>query len=120
MFGVNLSAGENPLRSPDRYGFDYVYPSDADLAYYKSKGIDLVRVPFHWERIQPRLYQELNPDEMQRWSDLFARFERLGMRIIPDLHNYARRKADGTDHIIGQPQAPRSAYEDAWRRLAAA
>ena len=51
------------------YGKDYIYPDDATLAYYRSKGFKTVRVTFLWERLQPKLFATLATDELKRLQD---------------------------------------------------
>jgi len=50
-FGVNLACGEFGS-TPGVYNTDYTYPRVAELDYYKSKGLTLIRMPFKWERVQ--------------------------------------------------------------------
>src|ERR1700761_5629394 len=48
--GVNISGGEfNTQTVPGVYGTNYIYPSNAELDYFSSKGMTCVRVPFSWE-----------------------------------------------------------------------
>ena len=51
MLGVNLSGGEY-WRGGNIYGTSYIFPSNAEIDYYASKGMDVIRVPFQWERMQ--------------------------------------------------------------------
>ena len=51
--GVNLSGaefGQNIL--PGTYGTQYTYPTTAEVDYYKGKGMNMIRLPFRWERLQ--------------------------------------------------------------------
>lgn len=53
-FGVNLAGAEfGSPNFPGTYNTDYTYPTADELDYYKSKGLNLIRMPFSWERIQP-------------------------------------------------------------------
>ena len=51
--GVNLAGAEfTEHRLPGAYGNDYIYPSTADVDYFLGKGMNLIRRPFRWERLQ--------------------------------------------------------------------
>ena len=44
LLGVNLSGGEfNP--SGTRLNWDYTYPTTAEIDYYASKGLSVIRLP---------------------------------------------------------------------------
>ena len=52
--GVNLSGAEFGQTSlPGTFGSDYTYPTSAEVDYYKSTGMNFIRLPFRWERLQP-------------------------------------------------------------------
>jgi endoglucanase len=114
MIGVNLAGAE--FGSGDVYGTDYTYPTAAELDYYRSKGIDLIRLPFSWERMQPTLGGALDPAELARMETFLGAAQARGMHVIVDLHNYGRY--DGRP--IGSPHVPISAFQDFWTKLAAA
>lgn len=117
--GINLAGGEfNPDKLPGRYGQDYVYPSKTQLDYYSKQGFDVVRLPFLWERVQPKLYGDLSKEELQRILAVVTNAQERGMRVILDPHNYARYRVDGKAHVIGSALVPVSAFTDFWRRLA--
>ena len=120
MMGINLSAaafGTEVL--PGVHGQHYIYPTPAYLDYYKARGIELIRFPFRWERIQPVLNGPLDSAELGRLNAFLDAVEQRGMRVILDMHNYARCTVAGTSYIIGTPQVPRSAYQDVWEKIAA-
>ncbi|HYM85665.1 MAG TPA: glycoside hydrolase family 5 protein, partial [Pseudoxanthomonas sp.] len=53
--GVNLAGAEfNSSKKPGTLYKDYTYPSESDYAYYASKGMNVIRLPFLWERLQPQ------------------------------------------------------------------
>ncbi|MFN3405370.1 MAG: hypothetical protein ACK40G_14825 [Cytophagaceae bacterium] len=45
-FGVNLSGAEFGSVFPGTYNSHYTYPTVAELDYFKSKGLTLIRLPF--------------------------------------------------------------------------
>jgi endoglucanase len=64
--GVNLSGGEYGSNVPGNYGGDYFYSPEADFEYFKSKGMNIIRFQFLWERAQHSQFAELDADEMAR------------------------------------------------------
>jgi endoglucanase len=117
--GINLAGGEfNPDRLPGQYGKDYRYPSEAQLEYYSKNGFDVVRLPFLWERLQPRMFGALDDEEVRRVLSVIEKARQHGMRVILDPHNYARYRVDGKAHVIGSAAVPVGAFIDFWRRLA--
>lgn len=111
--GVNL-AGAEFGGGIGSYGTDYIYPSPETIAYYAGKGFNAVRLPFKWERLQPRLGRGFDREERLRLAAAVAEIRRAGMTVILDVHNYAYY--DGAQ--IGSPDVPDSAFADFWRRLA--
>ena len=54
--GVSLASAEfAETELPGIYGKHYVYPTPASAAYFAAKGMNLMRLPFTWERLQPSL-----------------------------------------------------------------
>jgi endoglucanase len=115
LTGLNISGGEFG-KPGGRYGFDYIYPSDTELADAKAHGFSVVRVPFLWERLQPQLDGPLAAEELVRLRDVAARAGAQGLAVILDVHNYARYFGQP----IGSPQVPIEAFARFWGALAAA
>lgn len=134
--GVTLAGAEFGV-SPDRnwpgvHGTDYVYPHtvpayEGVLAYYATRGVDVIRLPFRWERLQPELFGALDSTELDLMNGFVGAARARGMRVILDPHNYGRYcetvsyRSDscGDERLIGKPAVPFSAFADLWRRLAA-
>lgn len=119
-FGVNLAGAEfgHGSKMPGEVNIDYHYPTIADLDYWKSKGLILLRVPFKWERIQHEPGGELTKAEVDVMKNLLIEAEKRGLLIIPDLHNYGRRKFSGKDCIIGEGGLEIEHLTDFWGKLA--
>ena len=113
--GVNIAGGEfTPDRLPGVYDRDYTYPDPQSIAYFAAKGMNTIRVPVLWERIQPRLGSELDGEEMARLDGVIDRAASRGMRVIFDVHNYAAYRGS----MIGTTKVPTTALGDLWRRIA--
>lgn len=114
LTGVNLAGGEfKPARRPGVYGKDYLYPRDADLATFARAGMNVVRVPLRWERVQPGLSQALSPEEVGRLDTVVASASAYGLTVILDVHNYGRYAGRSvTEPVVAD------GLVDLWRRLA--
>lgn len=113
MFGVNLSGGEFGT-VPGTYGTNYIYPNTQEFDYFYAKGLNLIRLPFKWERVQTSLNAALNTNEMLRIDTVIGYAHARGMKVILDMHNYARYNGN----VIGTTAVPNSAFQDVWRRIA--
>jgi endoglucanase len=111
--GANV-AGAEFGKPGGAYGKAYVYPSKETLVYLASKDMNVIRLPFKWERLQPELFGPLDLDELDRLNTSVEAARRLGMAVVIDPHNYARFK----DELIGSPAVPVAAFADFWSRLA--
>lgn len=113
LAGINL-AGAEFGEGRGAHGKDYTYPSSETVAYFAGKGFNAVRLPFRWERLQPRLGRGFDKAERTRLADSVKALRAAGMTVILDPHNYAYydKKQIGSDAV------PDSAFADFWRRLA--
>lgn len=118
LVGVNLAGAEFGQQNlPGTYETDYVYPSAADIDLYVERGMNLVRLPFRWERLQRALGAELDATELQRLTDTVSYATGLGLQLVLDPHNFARYTANGVEGIVGI-DVPNESFADFWRRLA--
>jgi endoglucanase len=116
--GISLSSAEwgEKLPFPGVYGKDYVYPSVASTAYYQAQGMNLMRISFRWERLQPVLMGELDATELGRLREFVDGTTARGLHVLLNPHNYAAYRG----HHVGKPEVPFAAFADFWRRLALA
>jgi len=130
MFGANIAGGEFANTSthpyPGTLNGNYWYPRQDDIDMAKAIGVELVRVPFKWDRIQHDTEGVLDaglwmPDINALDASINA-MEARGMRIILDMHNYASRSftvgGTTTSYVLGSPQLPISEFARVWRLLA--
>ncbi|MCB1129819.1 MAG: glycoside hydrolase family 5 protein [Verrucomicrobiae bacterium] len=105
MAGVNLAGAE--------FGGTAFWQTDpAQWDYYHAKGLNLIRIPFKWERIQPTLFGAV---DFTGLDQVMALADNRGMKVVLDMHNYARR--DG--FVIGSEDMPNETFADVWRKIAA-
>jgi endoglucanase len=121
LLGVNLAAAEFGIDDMAHghvhigtYGRDYVYPTHDELDDVAAAGLNVVRIPFSWERMQPRESGSLDRQQLGLMDDLVDYAAKLGVAVILDPHNYGY----GYGHLIGSAETPASAFADFWRRMA--
>ena len=115
LTGVNIAGAEFAGRKiPGIPGRDYFYPSKATIDYFAAKGMNAIRLPFLWERIQPQLNAVLDPAETRRLEDVVHYANAKGLYVVLDVHNYANYR----QHVIGSPEVPVEALAGLWSRLA--
>ncbi|MCO7544143.1 glycoside hydrolase family 5 protein [Stutzerimonas nitrititolerans] len=115
LVGVNLSgAGFGSSVLPGKHGTNYIYPAESYYQKYAEQGLNLVRLPFLWERIQPQLDSALNATELARLVQSLDFADKHGVKVILDLHNYYRYYGK----LIGSADVPIASFADVWRRLA--
>ncbi len=121
LLGVNLAAAEFGIDDMEhghvhigRYGADYVYPTHAELDDLAAAGLNVARVPFSWERMQPAPDGPLDREQLALMDDLVAYAARRGITVIIDPHNYGY----GYGHLVGSPETPAGTFADFWHRMA--
>lgn len=133
--GVTLAGPEFGLderglsnASPGVHGVDYVYNSPATTRAVARAGFTLVRLPFRWERIQPKLGGPLDSAELGRLTAAVNAAGRAGLQVVLDLHNYGRYRlatpagvveAIIDQRVAGESLVTRAHLADVWQRLAA-
>ena len=116
-FGVNLAGAEFGSNMPGIYNSDYTYPTSGELDYYHTKGLNLIRLPIKWERIQPVLNGSIDASELLRIKNFLLLAQNRNMYVIIDLHNYCRFKLNGTEEIIGSNNLSIANIKDLWTKL---
>ena len=112
--GVNLSGAEfGHERLPGVLGKDYTYPSRNDLVYFRNMQMNVIRLPFRWERIQRQIGEPLNTSELVQLRQVVNWAKEMNLCVVLDLHNF------GTYHgrVLGTPSLPAAAFVDVWLRL---
>lgn len=115
LTGVNIAGAEfNGKKIPGVPGRDYFYPRPTSFEHFASEGMNVVRLPFRWERIQPALNGELDPAEYRRLADAVHQATARKLFVLIDVHNFAAYQGKP----IGSPDVPVTAFADLWKRLA--
>lgn len=110
--------------NPGRYGRDYHYDRAETFAFLASRGLRIVKIPFRWERLQPRPGRRLDPRELRRLRAVAARAGDAGLDVTLDMHNfgayYLERRGEVHRCAIGQRVCAVGDFADVWRRIAKA
>ena len=115
LTGVNIAGGDfGADRVPGIYGQDYIYPARSTIDYFAAKGMNIIRLPVLWERLQRGLETDLDETEMKRIDAVVSYVTSKGIKIIVDIHNYAKYSGS----IIGSSSLPPSALGGLWRQIA--
>ena len=89
FYGVNECGYEfGPI--PGTYGVDYELPTNSSVDYFLGKGMNTIRFPFMWERVQKNLNAELDPVELSRMDTFISYVTSKGAMLVLDPHNSAR------------------------------
>jgi endoglucanase len=113
--------------NPGVFGRDYTYNSERTAAYFCDRGLRLIRLPFRWERILPRLGQALDAAELKRLKTAVEWVRKCDGQTILDVHNYGRycilnrgkkRECIIDQRVGGTVVVTRRHFADLWRRLA--
>jgi aryl-phospho-beta-D-glucosidase BglC (GH1 family) len=114
MIGINLSGAEFGGNA-GTHNYNYHYATFSEMQFYQDRGVDLIRLPFIWERMQNSLDGPLNVNELNLLKGVLANAATLGMDVIIDLHNYGRYNGIP----FGSAGGPTSAqFADFWQKLA--
>ncbi|KQQ69946.1 cellulase [Xanthomonas sp. Leaf131] len=113
--GVNLSGAEfASSKKPGVLNKDYMYAPASDYTYFAGVGMNTIRLPILWERLQTSAHGELDPAQLALVQQAVARAKASGMYLVLDIHNYAKYYG----YKIGTPEVPIATFTDLWRRLA--
>lgn len=122
-FGSPITAKESRFsnEAPGAYNTRYHYDRQTTFDYLADRGVGHVRIPFRWERIQPRLGKPLDDEEVRRLKAAVERADQAGLGVILDVHNYGayylNKDGRGVRTPIGSKECSVADFADLWRRL---
>lgn len=120
--GINVAGAEfNPEVRFGRLWTHYNVPTAKSLSFLGDRGVELVRLPIAWERIQPKLRGPLNSVHVTEIRQVLELAADNGMRVLIDLHNYGRYRSTGATYRLGGAtrQGPlTTCFTNLWTRLA--
>lgn len=114
FMGVNEAGAEFGSNIPGVYMVDYTFPRTSSIDYMISSGMNIIRLPFLWERIQPQLGGSFDPTYLGYITTTVNYITvTKGAYVLLDVHNYARYN----NVPIGQGVAF-SDFQNLWIQLA--
>lgn len=113
--GINLAGGEFGSAIPGVNGRDYAFPTNSEVDYYLSKGMNTFRMGFKWERMQPAANGAFDAAYEAGLDGVVAYATSKGARVIVQPHNFARYYGN----VIGSAQVPNAVFADFWSRMSA-
>lgn len=115
LLGVNLSGAEygNPVTGV--MGYNYIYPTTSEIDYFASLGLNVIRIPVSWQRLQPTQDGPLSTIQLAQLDHLVAYAAKQGVTVDLDLHNYGA----GYGSLVGSAQTPVSSFANFWSQMAA-
>jgi endoglucanase len=131
--GVNLAGAEFGTVAeyggalPGVYGSQYIYPNQTEVDYFRSRGMNTLRLCFRWERLQQTTNATFSSIEFNRLHTFVSQTTAKGVYVILNPHNFARYFPDistfttmqsGSVGVIGSAEVPNAAFADFWSRLA--
>jgi endoglucanase len=123
-FGADKADFSN--ENPGVFGRDYTYNSERTTAYFCEQGLRLLRLPFRWERLQPRLGEAMDEAELKHVKTAVEWARKHHGEAILDVHNYGRycvlidgkkRECIIEQKVDGSVAVTRLHFADLWRRL---
>ena len=108
LFGVNLPGGS--------FASGAYYPTNSnEWSYYQGKKLNLTRVAFTWERMQPTLGGALSTSALASLDQAVSYAAADGMKVILDMHNYDRYNST----VVGTSTVTYADYQNVWSQIAA-
>lgn len=110
--------------NPGAIDREYHYDRPETFRYVADRGMELVRIEFRWERLQPTLGGDLDGAELERVRGAADAARDAGMQVVIDMHNYGayylHDGARGVRRPIGSAEVSIEHFADVWRRLSQA
>lgn len=98
-------------------GTDYFAEPAESYEWLAQRGIDLVRLPVRWERLQPALEGALSATYAATVTAQLDAAAGAGIDVILDLHNYGAYVTDDGLVIVDSEELPVASLTDVWLRM---
>ncbi len=115
LIGINVAGAEfTSGELPGKHGTHFFFPPEDYFERWQERGIRMIRFPIKWERLQPALKGSFDETYAELIDEMLDQAKEYEMRIILDVHNYARYRGD----VIGSDEVPVEAFQDLMERIA--
>jgi hypothetical protein len=111
LAGLEFGTGEGfSAARPGALGTDYFAEAPESYAWLAGRGVDLVRLPVRWERLQPAPGAPFDEQHAALVGGQLDAAEAAGVDVILDLHNYGAHGAD----LLGSASLPDDRLAQFW------
>jgi endoglucanase len=94
---------------------DYIYPTTAEIDFFAANKMNIIRIPFLWERMQPTANGALDPTQLGYMDATVSYANSKGISVVLDPHNYGAYQG----LTIGVPGGqPNSVFANFWSLMA--
>jgi endoglucanase len=116
VFGLTSTAGFEFGVDTNGSASGYAVPPSEQIEHFADQGINVFRLPFGWQYMQPTLGGNFDAEFATAYDGIVRAILATGSQVIIDVHNYARWNGG----IIGQGGPSNAQFVDLWKRLATA
>ena len=121
VYGITLCGAEfGETHLPGVLGVDYTYPTTKEVEYFAAKGVNLIQLPFKWERIQRTPGGRLDETELKHIIEFVDACAAKNVKVNLVLQNFGRYKLDGITYVVGSPIITAEHLANFWKRMARA
>jgi len=121
LYGVTLCGAEFGEKNiPGVLGVDYTYPNKNEIGYFANKGVDLIQLPFKWERVQKTPGGILDEKELKLITQFVDDCAKNKIMVNLVLQNFGRYQLDEISYVVGGPIITAWHLTDFWKRMARA
>ena len=120
-YGITLCGaefGEDFL--PGILNLHYTYPTETDIDYFVSKGIDLIQLPIKWERVQRNLGGSLDKNELNSIINFIDKCAIRNINVTLVLQNFGDYTKNCIPYKVGESQVTALHLRDFWMKLSSA
>ena len=118
-YGITLCGAEfGETKLPGILNVDYTYPTETDIDYFVSKGIDLIQLPFKWERIQRTPGDNLDITELQMIRKFVDNCAKRNINVTLVLQNFGKYYKNNVPYKVGEYEVTALHLRDLWVKLA--
>jgi endoglucanase len=110
LIGVNISGGEF---GQGQVGTNYIYPSQAEISFYASAGMTVIRVPFLIENVMPNP-GSLSQGDVTALQQVVQEAAAAGMDVDLDAHDYGM----AWGNLITPGNQTEQQFDNFWQQMA--
>ena len=114
--GVNYASAQYPSQTLAAWNQLNTYPTHDSIDYFASKGLNILRLPILWERVQPVKNGPLDTAQLSQIKGVIDYAASKGITVIVDPHNFG----SAFGGVIGESSTTNADFANFWGKLAGA